>query len=59
MAKLILLSVILFSVIVPIVFAKTKSPKRTLRGIQIATLVSVAIWAFLCLTFYPAMVPIE
>ena len=59
MAKLILLSVILFSVIVPIVFATTKSPKRTLRGIQIAAVVSVAIWAFLCLTFYPAMVPIE
>jgi hypothetical protein len=59
MAKLILLSIILFSVVVPIAFARTKSPKRTLRGIQIATVISVAVWAFMCLTWYPVLVPIE
>ena len=59
MAKLILLSVILFSVVVPILFAGVKSPKRTLRWIQIAAVISVAVWAFMCLTWYPALVPIE
>jgi hypothetical protein len=58
MAKLILLSIILFSIVVPMVFASTKSPKRTLRGIQVATVISVAVWAFMCLTWYPALVPI-
>jgi hypothetical protein len=59
MAKLIVLSIIIFSVVVPTFFATVKSPKRVLRAIQIATVVSVAVWAFMCLTWYPMLVPLE
>jgi hypothetical protein len=58
-AKLILLSVVIFTVVIPILFSGSKSPKRVLRTIQVATVVCVAVWAFLCLTWYPALVPLE
>jgi hypothetical protein len=59
MASLILLSLILFSVIVPVALSTTKSPRNTLRKIQMATLIAVGIWAYLALTYYPQLVTLD
>lgn len=59
MAKLILLSIVLVTVTVPMLLSTRKSPKRTLRTIQIISLVFVVIWAWMCLTIYPQLVPVD
>jgi hypothetical protein len=59
MASLILLSLILFSVLVPVGMSKTKSPRKTLRRIQIATVVVAFVWAYLALTYYPQLVQLD
>lgn len=59
MSKLILLSIILFTVIVPIAMSKRSSPKRTLRSIQIATFVATWVWAYACRVWYPQLVTFE
>ena len=59
MAKLILLSIVLVTVTIPMILSTRKSPKRTLRTIQIISLVFVVIWAWMCLTIYPQLVPVD
>ena len=59
MAKLILLSIVLVTVAIPMILATRKSPKKTLRTIQIISLVFVCIWAWMCLTIYPQIVPVD
>jgi hypothetical protein len=59
MAKLILLLLILFSTLVPIFAAGTKTPKKTLRTVQIATVIMTFVWAYLCVTYYPTMVTVD
>jgi hypothetical protein len=59
MASLILLALILFSVLVPIGVSKTKSPRKTLRRVQIATVVVAFVWAYLALTYYPQLVQLD
>jgi hypothetical protein len=58
-SKLILLSIILFTVVAPMILAKGRSPKRVLRGVQIATALAVVAWAVVCLLVYPQLVPLE
>jgi hypothetical protein len=59
MAKLIPLSIVLFMAIVPIALATRPAPRRTLRIIQILTLVAVLLWALACRRWYPELVPAE
>ena len=59
MAKLILLSIILVTVGLPMVLSTRSSPKRTLRTIQIVCLAFVFVWAWMCLTIYPQLVPVD
>ena len=59
MAKLILLSVVLVSMIIPIRVATRPSPKRALRRVQWMIVAFVFVWAFLCIFWYPALVPLE
>jgi len=59
MANLILLLLILFSTLVPLFVAGSKSPKRTIRNVQIATVVMTFVWAYLCLSYYPQLVTID
>lgn len=59
MAKLITLVVILWSVLVPIAMCTRPAPKRVLRSIQILTFGVVVIWAYLCLAYYPQLVPVD
>jgi hypothetical protein len=58
-AKLILLSVVLVSMIIPIRLATRASPKRTLRRVQWTIVAFVFVWALLCIVWYPALVPLE
>jgi hypothetical protein len=59
MAKLILLLVILFSVLVPVALCTRPSPRRVLRTIQILTFGVVLLWGYLCLTYYPQLVAVD
>ncbi|HTB76078.1 MAG TPA: hypothetical protein VK762_22670 [Polyangiaceae bacterium] len=59
MAKLILLLLILFSTLVPLALSGSKTPKRTIRSVQIATAIMTFVWAYLCLTYYPQMVSVD
>lgn len=56
MAKLFLLSIILFSTILPVAVRARTNPRRTIRTIQIATLVAAFVWAYLCRSCYPTYV---
>jgi hypothetical protein len=59
MEKLIVLSIVLFTAIVPLALASSKAPKRTIRRIQIWSLVAAFVWAYACRTWYPQLVPVE
>jgi hypothetical protein len=59
MAKLIVLSIVLFMSIIPIVFSTTKSPQRVLRTIQWATFFVTLIWAWACRVWYPQLVTVD
>jgi hypothetical protein len=58
-AKLIILSIVLVSVIVPIVFSNGRSPRQSLRRAQWVVLAFIAVWTYLCTSCYPALVPVE
>jgi hypothetical protein len=59
MAKLILLSIVLVSVAVPIRMSSRGSPRRALRSAQWITFAFVFLWAFMCIWWYPELVPVE
>jgi hypothetical protein len=58
LAKLILLAIVLFTSIVPMMASSTANPRRTVRRLQIWTLVAVFVWAYACRRWYPEIVPI-
>jgi hypothetical protein len=59
MAKLIILSIIFFTVGVPIAMSTRPAPRRTVRTIQILTVVYIFIWAYMCLNWYPQLTPLD
>jgi hypothetical protein len=59
MAKLILLSVIIVAVVVPVWLSSRRRPRSALRTAQIISISFVVVWAYLCLTWYPELVPLE
>ena len=59
MASLIPLSIVFFMAIVPIALATRPAPRRTLRVIQVLTLVAVLLWALACRRWYPQLIPVE
>jgi hypothetical protein len=59
MAKLIILSVVLMSFIVPIYLSTQPSAKKALRKAQTWLVVYIVIWAFMCLYWYPELVPLK
>lgn len=59
MSKLILLSIVLVSFIVPVRLCTRGTPRRALRRAQWITVAFVVVWAFMCIVFYPQLVPIE
>lgn len=59
MAKLILLSIVIVSVVVPMLLATRRSPVRMLRNAQVAALLAVVVWAYMCISWYPQLVPVD
>jgi hypothetical protein len=59
MAKLYLLSIIIFTSLVPIAMRMRRNPQSTVRTIQIATIVAVFFWAYACRSCYTRYVFIE
>lgn len=59
MGKLILLLLILFSTLVPLLLAGSKTPKRTMRKLQIATVVMTFVWAYMCLAYIPQLLSVN
>ena len=59
MAKLILLSIVLYMTILPIYLAGKPAPKRRLKAIQTWLILAVIVWAIACREWYPALVPVE
>jgi hypothetical protein len=59
MAKLILLSVVIVGIVVPIALSTRRAPKKTLRLVQVVCLGFVLVWAYLCITWYPQLVPVD
>jgi hypothetical protein len=58
-AKLIILSIVIFMIVVPMMMASTKSPKKALKRIQILLCVFAILWAIACRVWYPSLVPID
>jgi hypothetical protein len=58
-SKLILFSIVLVSVVVPIWFSTRRSAKRALRYTQWLILVFIFLWGYLCIAWYPRLVPLD
>jgi hypothetical protein len=59
MAKLILLSIVMVGVLVPIAMSTRRRPRKALRAAQIVAVSFVVVWAYMCITWYPQLVPLE
>jgi hypothetical protein len=59
MAKLIILSIVLVSFAVPVWFSTSVQPRRALRRAQRIIFVFIIVWAYMCIHWYPRLVPIE
>jgi hypothetical protein len=58
-AKLILLSIVIVSMAIPIRLCTRPSPRRALRRAQWLIVAFIFLWGFLCIVWYPALVPLE
>jgi hypothetical protein len=58
-AKLIILSIVLVSFGLPVWFSSERQPRRALRRTQQLIFFFVFVWAYLCLHWYPALVPLK
>jgi hypothetical protein len=59
LAKLIILSVVIVSFIVPVWLSTSPTPRRTLRRVQWILFAYIVLWSFMCLRWYPTLVTIE
>ena len=56
MVKLIPLSIVLASIVLPMWMASLPRPKRALRRLQITMALLMLLWAILCVQVYPMFV---
>lgn len=59
MAKLIILSIVIMSFAIPVSQSLDKRPARALKRVRQIMAVFIVIWAFMCLRWYPAIVPLK
>lgn len=59
MAKLIILSILLVSVGVPAWLSASPQPRKALRRTQGIVVLFVIVWGYLCLHWYPELVPLK
>jgi hypothetical protein len=59
MSKLIILSIVLVSMAVPAWLSTSAQPRKALRRTQLIVVLFVVVWAYLCLHWYPELVPLK
>ena len=59
MAKLIILSIVLASFVLPVWLSTKPQPRRTIRRLQWTMFFFVIVWAYMCLRWYPLVVPLK
>lgn len=59
MAKLIILSIVFMSFLIPIRYSTQPNPQKSLKRVQVILLIFIVVWSVLCLRWYPALVPLE
>jgi hypothetical protein len=59
LAKLIILSIVLVSFVLPVWLSTEKHPRRAVRRVQHLILIFIVVWAYLCLHWYPELVPLK
>jgi hypothetical protein len=59
MAKLIILSILLVSIGVPAWLSGSPQPRKALRKAQVIVTLFVVVWGYLCLHWYPELVPLK
>jgi predicted membrane protein len=57
--SLIPLSIVLASIVLPMMLASSPKPKRALRGLRITMALLMLVWAILCTRIYPLYVLAE
>jgi hypothetical protein len=57
--KLIILSILLVSVAVPTWLSDSSQPRKALRQTHGIIVLFVIVWGYLCLRWYPALVPLK
>jgi len=57
--KLIILSIVIISFMVPIRLSTAKRPRLALRRAQQIVALFIIVWAFMCLRWYPAIQPLK
>jgi hypothetical protein len=58
-AKLIILSILIVSIAVPAWLSGSPQPQKALRRTQGIIVLFVLVWAYMCLSWYPALVPLK
>jgi hypothetical protein len=58
-AKLIILSILLVTVLVPAWMSSSSQPRKALRRVQGLVVVLVILWGYMCLHWYPALVELK
>ena len=59
MGKLIILSIVLVSFGLPIYLSTRPQPARTLKRMQGIMFLYILLWSYLCLHWYPILVPLK
>ena len=59
MVKLIPLSIVIVSIVLPMILASGPKPKRTVRNLRITMALLALFWAILCTRIYPIYVLAE
>jgi hypothetical protein len=59
MEKLIILSIVIVTFAVPMWLSTSARPRRALRRAQWLVLGFIFVWAFMCLRWYPRLVPLQ
>ena len=54
--KTIPLSIVIASIVVPLILSRSKSPRRAMRLLYVTMALLALVWCFLCLRVYPQYV---
>jgi hypothetical protein len=58
-AKLIIFSIVVVSFALPLYFAQRPAPRRALVSMQRWVFFLIVLWAYMCMHWYPILVPLQ